>query len=228
MNSYEPSGSDAVIEYPRHFPVTRAMPDGKSKANAPSKFDSIYVVDWLAALILFAISLPVLLLSALWVAILDQGNPIFTQVRVGRNGRPFKIFKIRTMRHDHEGVTRFCAQGDDRVLPGGHFLRRKRIDELPQFLNVLLGDMALVGPRPEQAGFVAMFRKAIPHYEERFKVKPGITGLAQITQGYVDSLRGTKLKLKFDLIFIKKRSLGFWFYIVTNTVKVVIFGHGAR
>ena len=158
----------------------------------------------------------------------DRGNPFFTQIRVGLDGRSYRIFKIRSMRRDHHTPTRFCAHGDDRILLGGHLLRLTRIDELPQLFNVLMGNMALVGPRPEQPEFVDEFIREIPRYQERLKVKPGITGMAQVTQGYVDSLEGTRVKVRLDLYFIHKRSLALWFRIVLETIRVIVFRHGAR
>ena len=190
--------------------------------------DPLYMVDWFTALILLILCIPVLLLSLAWVMMVDWGNPIFTQVRIGLGGKPYKIYKIRSMRHDDHSHPRFCAHGDSRILPGGHFLRRTRIDELPQFINVLKGDMALVGPRPEQPAFVESFIREIPRYGERTHVKPGITGFAQITQGYVDSVDGTRIKLKYDLVFIENRSFALWMSIIFGTVKVVLFRHGAR
>lgn len=188
----------------------------------------IYAVDATAALVLAVITLPILSLSLLWVMLVDFGNPFFLQTRIGMHGKPYRIFKVRTMRHDNSGHARFCAEEDDRILPGGRFLRQSRIDELPQLFNVLIGQMALVGPRPEQPSFVKSFRESIPRYDERMCVKPGITGLAQISQGYVDSLRGTQVKLQYDLFYIRKRSLKLWFFVITGTVGVVIFRLGAR
>jgi lipopolysaccharide/colanic/teichoic acid biosynthesis glycosyltransferase len=217
-----------ALEYPR-LGVDTAPSRHEGRTDAvKSRPDLIFSIDWLATLVLFILTLPVLLLSMLYVMAVDRGNPIFTQIRIGMDGKPYRIFKIRSMRHDHHGHARFCAHEDDRILPGGRFLRRTRIDELPQFWNVLMGNMALVGPRPEQSAFVDSFLKEIPRYGERFKVKPGITGLAQVTQGYVDSVHGTRIKLSYDLMFIENRSLGLWAYIVLKTVKVVLFGHGAR
>ena len=197
-----------------------------SAASAP--LDIIDIVDTLAALVLALLTLPIQLASLLWVVLVDGGNPFFIQMRIGLHGKPFRILKIRTMRHDRHGQARFCSEEDERILPGGQLLRKTRIDELPQLVNVLRGDMALVGPRPEQPAFVEAFVKEIPHYSERHAVKPGITGLAQIHQGYVDSLNGTRHKLRYDLLFIQKRSLGLWFRVVLGTVRVVLFRHGAR
>ncbi len=174
------------------------------------------------------LTFPILVLSCLWVLAVDRGNPFFVQIRIGLDGKPYRIFKIRTMRHDHGSHARFCAHRDERILLGGQFLRTSRIDELPQLFNVLSGNMALVGPRPEQPAFVKTFLEEIPRYGERFAVKPGVTGLAQVSQGYVDSLNGTRIKLKYDLFFIKHRSLGLWLRIVLGTIRVVLDRHGAR
>jgi len=195
--------------------------------EAPHGWDLFYAVDWFFSLFLFFVTLPVSALAALWVFAVDPGNPFYTQRRVGRDMRPYTIFKIRTMRHaDHEA--RFCAKDDERIIPGGQFLRTTRIDELPQLANVILGDMALIGPRPEQLPFVREFLRTIPNYGRRFSVKPGITGLAQVTQGYVACEDGTREKLRLDLEFIQQRSLSLWFAIACKTLRVIITGHGAR
>ena len=220
--------STIAIEFPS-ISITPEPARQSSASDQPLvKLDSIYLLDAFAAFILAIVGLPILMLSLLWVMVVDWGNPFFTQVRIGLDGKPYRIFKVRTMSQDHRGHARFCAHGDERILPGGHFLRKSRIDELPQLFNVLMGEMALVGPRPEQPTFVKSFIQEIPRYEERLKVKPGITGIAQISQGYVDSLDGTRIKLKYDLFFIRNRSLALWFFIVIGTVRVVLFRHGAR
>lgn len=217
-----------ALEYPRLSGGTAPSRTEDQADIVKSRLDLIYAIDWLSTLVLFILTLPVLLLSLLYVMVVDRGNPIFSQIRIGMGGKPYRIFKIRSMHHDHHGHARFCAHEDDRILPGGQFLRRTRIDELPQFWNVLMGTMALVGPRPEQAAFVESFLQEIPRYGERFQVKPGITGLAQVSQGYVDSVHGTRIKLSYDLMFIENRSLRMWGFIILKTVKVVIFGQGAR
>jgi len=220
--------SVSVLEF-RPLAEAAQVPSHSTQGRqVESVMDPLYVLDYLTALLLFIFTLPILVLSLLWVAAVDGGNPFFTQIRVGLHGRPYRIFKIRSMRHDQHRPTRFCAHGDERILPGGNLLRKTRIDELPQLFNVLKGDMALVGPRPEQPEFVAEFVKEIPRYNERLKVKPGITGLAQVTQGYVDSLDGTRIKVEFDLMFIRERSLALWFRIVISTIRVIVFRHGAR
>jgi len=216
------------LELPAMGAQARRAECAVERAKSGNTTDLVYILDWIAALALAVITLPIVVLSLLWVMAVDIGNPFYTQIRIGLNGKPYRIYKVRSMRHDHRGHARFCANGDDRILLGGHFLRKSRIDELPQLFNVLIGEMALVGPRPEQPAFVKTFLKEIPRYQDRLNVKPGITGLAQISQGYVDSIHGTQIKLKYDIFYIKKRSLRIWFYTMKGTIRVIIFRQGAR
>jgi len=229
--------NESIIDLEDVFPWENAgvigEPSGvqrhaSTKWSVNNQTDLVYLMDFFTAFALLILTLPILALSLLWVALVDWGNPIFTQTRIGQHGKPFRIFKVRSMRVDRHGRARFCAQEDVRIFPGGRFLRKTRIDELPQLFNVLIGDMSLVGPRPEQSDFVKSFLKEIPRYSERFDVKPGITGLAQVNQGYVDSLRGTRIKLKYDLFSIKKRSTSLWINIIVKTMRVVVVGLGAR
>lgn len=228
MNHYDYSKTTISLGIPRVAGQLRLMAPEPTLVLRKNAFDAVYVIDALAALLLLLLTLPVMLLSLLWVWLVDGGNPIFVQERIGLNGQPYRLFKVRSMRHDREGGDRFCSHGDDRIIKGGQFLRKTRIDELPQLINVLMGQMALVGPRPEQPSFVQVFSREIPSYDQRHRVKPGITGLAQIVQGYVDDTHGTRLKLKYDLLFIRNRSVKLWFVIVLGTVKVVLLGDGAR
>lgn len=191
------------------------------------RWDSLYALDWCLSLLLLIGTLPVTLLGAVWVMIVSPGNPFYTQERVGYGLEPYTIFKIRTMRPSGSQA-RFCAVQDERIIQGGAFLRKTRIDELPQLLNVLLGTMALVGPRPEQVPFVARYLDTIPGYGKRFSVKPGITGLAQVHHGYVASENGTRQKLRYDVLYINRRGFRTWFHVVAQTVRVILTGHGAR
>ena len=175
-------------------------------------------------------TLPVLLVvaAAIWI---EDGRPIFyTQERVGLYGRIFRIIKFRSMRVDAErdGVARWASRKDPRVTRVGAFLRRSRIDEVPQMINVLKGDMSLVGPRPERPSMVAKITRELPYYEYRHLVKPGITGWAQIRHTYTDSLAGALEKLKYDLYYVKNGGIFFDAVIVLQTVRVVLWGHGAR
>lgn len=233
LDSATLSGVHAVIEFGKEsgssrdmtFKLAASIPFGR-EASLP-KWDICYSVDWCFSLCLFLLTLPITALAAIWVLCIDPGNPFYFQRRAGRNLRPYTIFKIRTMRHAGPKA-QFCSIDDDRILPGGQFLRKTRIDELPQLVNVLLGDMALIGPRPEQLPFVRNFLVSIHDYRLRFAVKPGITGLAQVTQGYVASEAGTRKKLKYDIVFIHNRSLRTWFAIAGKTLRVIVTGHGAR
>jgi exopolysaccharide biosynthesis polyprenyl glycosylphosphotransferase len=176
------------------------------------------------------VTLPVLLLvvAAIWI---DDRAPIFyTQERVGLYGRSFRILKFRSMRVDAErdGKARWAAKKDPRVTRVGAFLRRSRFDEVPQMVNVLKGDMSFVGPRPERPAIVAEIARELPYYEYRHLVKPGITGWAQIRHSYTDSLAGTPEKLKYDLYYAKNGGIFFDTVIILQTVRVVLWGQGAR
>jgi len=163
-------------------------------------------------------------LLALVIAI-DTGFPIiYSQVRSGKGGRPYRIHKFRTMIQDAEkdGKARMASESDDRVTRVGHFLRRSHLDELPQFWNVLRGEMSMVGPRSERPEWVAHFEKQIPFYRARLLVKPGITGWAQVNYGYVATVEETTIKLEYDLYYIKHRDLLMDFTILLRTVGQMI------
>jgi len=186
--------------------------------------------DVVAAITLLILALPVILLSMLAIA-LDDGLPIlFSQERTGRGGRTFRILKLRTMRKDAEGdgVARWAAPLDARVTRVGRLLRKLRIDELPQLINVLNGDMSLVGPRPERPMFVDQLRDKVRFYDVRHSVKPGLTGWAQIRYPYGSSIEDAQRKLQFDLFYVKNNSLVLDVLILAETVRVVLFGEGAQ
>ena len=185
------------------------------------------VLDMALALVLLVVLSPVLLLSALGI-LLTMGWPImYTQDRTGRDVRPFNVMKFRTMVKDAEQLSGpvLAEEDDPRVTPLGRFLRRYRIDELPQVLNILKGDMSFVGPRPERPFFVEQHIQEIPGYRERFKVKPGVTGLAQVSGSYATT---PERKLKYDLIYLYHQSLLMDVQILVETVRVVLTGRGAR
>ena len=188
------------------------------------------VTDVLAASVLLFLALPVLLLAALAIVV-ESGFPIlFTQERVGHGGRVFKVLKLRTMRTDAEGdgVARWAVANDSRVTGVGRVLRKLRIDELPQLINVLSGEMSLVGPRPERPVFVAQLREQVRFYDLRHSVKPGLTGWAQIRYSYGASVDEARRKLQFDLYYVKNNSLVLDVLILAETVRVVLFGEGAQ
>lgn len=160
---------------------------------------------------------------------LDSPGPIlFRQTRVGEADRPFKVMKFRTMRQDAESTTGavWSQVNDPRITRVGHFLRKSRLDEAPQLMNVLRGDMSLVGPRPERPEFVRTLKEIIPYYSERHYVKPGLTGWAQVCYPYGSSVEDAIEKLRYDLYYIKNISIFFDLYIVAKTFGVVLFGRG--
>jgi exopolysaccharide biosynthesis polyprenyl glycosylphosphotransferase len=169
-----------------------------------------------------------LLLLVMAAMLVTMGWPIFfTQERVGRAGRPFSVVKFRTMVNNAEALSGpvLAEEDDPRITPLGKFMRSTRIDEIPQLLNILAGQMSWVGPRPERPFFVEQYVKEIPGYRERFKVKPGVTGLAQVSGGYATT---PERKLKFDLIYMYHQNLLMDLQILVETVRVVLTGRGAR
>jgi sugar transferase (PEP-CTERM system associated) len=179
---------------------------------------------------LLVLCLPVLLLAALCI-FLASGLPIlYRQERVGRGGRVFAVLKLRSMRKDAEaaGAAQWASADDARITRVGRFIRMSRIDELPQLLNVLKGDMSLVGPRPERPFFVDQLAKQVPYYSLRHGVKPGITGWAQVRHDYGASVDGAIEKLQYDLYYVKNHSLFLDIMILIATVEVVLWGKGAR
>jgi exopolysaccharide biosynthesis polyprenyl glycosylphosphotransferase len=172
---------------------------------------------------------PVGLVVAAYVKLADSGRAIFKQERVGLGGRVFTMYKFRTMNGDAEMYgARFAVEGDPRLIRGGSFLRKSRLDEIPQMWNVLKGDMSLVGPRAEQVPFVAEFRRQIPFYEHRHMVRPGITGWAQVNYGYADDEADTVEKLTYDLYYIKHMSPVMDLRIFWKSIWTVLTGDGAR
>lgn len=171
--------------------------------------------------LIFALVFPFISLAIL----LESGFPIFySQPRLGRGGKVFRIFKYRTMKQDAEedGAVKMAVENDPRVTRVGNFLRRTRLDEMPQFLSVLRGEISMVGPRAERPELVADFQKKIPFYRARLLVKPGLTGWAQINYGYVATIRETIVKLEYDLYYIKHRTLGLDLNIVLRTIGTVL------
>jgi lipopolysaccharide/colanic/teichoic acid biosynthesis glycosyltransferase len=219
----------------------------------PGRPFSIYdfwrrVLDLAVALVGLLLLLPIALVVAVLIKIDSPGPVFFVQERVGRNrrrrtggyygrerrgrslaGRPFRMYKFRTMYADAEARTGpvWAEENDPRITRVGQFLRRTRLDEIPQLLNILVGDMTLIGPRPERPHFVEQLQQVIPDYTRRLEVKPGLTGLAQVRVGYDTSVDDVKRKVEHDLKYIDHRSLWLDLYISWQTVWVVITGRGA-
>ena len=170
-----------------------------------------------------------MLLTAAAIRLESPGSELFVQNRVGQGGREFKIYKFRSMAADSEADGAKLAQvGDSRITRVGSFIRKTRLDELPQFFNILKGDMSLIGPRPEQKYFVERFEQSIPFYGYRHIVKPGLSGWAQVTQGYAGNEDETQVKLEHDFYYIKHFSLSLDILIIFKTVKTILTGFGAR
>ncbi|GAB6054335.1 TIGR03013 family PEP-CTERM/XrtA system glycosyltransferase [Magnetospira thiophila] len=198
---------------------------------APSRKLMKRTFDIVVSLLILVFSLPLSLPAAILVKLTSPGPVFYRQERVGLDGKPFDVLKLRSMRNDAEkDGPQFAKKGDARVTPVGRVIRLTRIDEIPQIINVLRGDMSFIGPRPERPFFVNTLCESIPFYNERHTVKPGISGWAQINYPYGDSLEDAKRKLAFDLYYIKNGSSFLDFLILLQTVRVVLFpgGAGAR
>ena len=176
------------------------------------------------------VSLPLLILVGVLVKVSSKGPVLYRQTRVGMNGAPFALYKFRSMRQDAEAGTGavWAIRDDPRVTVLGKWLRKLRLDELPQLFNVLRGEMAVVGPRPERPEFVKTLTEQIPFYQQRHCVKPGITGWAQISHKYGDTLEDTVTKLEYDLYYIKNISPSLDGYIIFHTLKVMLLSRGAQ
>ncbi len=187
------------------------------------------VADVLVAAIGLFITAPLMLLTAIVIKLESKGPVFYSQERVGLHDRPFRIIKFRSMRTDAEknGAV-WASKNDPRVTRVGRFIRKTRIDELPQFINVLRGEMGIVGPRPERPQFVEQLEKQIPHYSQRHLVKPGITGWAQVRYPYGASVEDARMKHQYDLYYIKTQSLLLDVVVLFETLRVVLFGRFGR
>ena len=184
-------------------------------------------LDLIIAIILFIFTFPIMVLTALFIKLESKGPVIFKQIRVGENTKKFNIYKFRSMKtHDPKKYSNYATDEDDRITKVGKFIRKTRIDELPQLWNVIKGVMSFVGPRPEWDILSEKYEKNIPYYNLRHLVKPGITGWAQVMYPYGECLEDTKRKLEYDLYYIKKQDLLIDVLIIMKTAKVVIFGKG--
>lgn len=176
------------------------------------------------------LSAPLMLLVALVVKLESKGPVVYHQTRVGRANREFEVLKFRSMREDAESSSgaQWAAVNDPRVTRVGSFMRKYRLDELPQFINVLRGEMSFVGPRPERPCFVTELRQSIPYYDERHSVRPGITGWAQVRYPYGSSVEDAASKLEYDLFYLKNMSAVFDMAILFETIRIVMGGRGGR
>jgi lipopolysaccharide/colanic/teichoic acid biosynthesis glycosyltransferase len=204
------SGSDTPAARPGPLgPLPDAGAYGRVKA----------VTDRVFALVLLVLTSPLVLLAAVLVKVTSPGPFLYSQIRLGRGGRPFRIYKVRTMHHncEQQSGARWCVPGDARITPVGRFLRKTHIDELPQLLNVLRGDMSLVGPRPERPEFVPELELALPRYRERLLVRPGLSGLAQVQLPPDSDLESVRRKLAHDLYYVEQATLWLDLLVLLST-----------
>jgi len=181
------------------------------------------------ALVGAILSLPIAIVTAILIKLDSRGPILYKQERVGRNGRVFTLMKFRSMRSDAEKDGPVWAKTeDDRMTRVGRFIRKVRVDEIPQFWNILRGDMSFVGPRPERPHFVAQLAQEIPYYEQRHLIAPGLTGWAQIKYPYGASIEDARQKLQYELYYIKNQSLTLDAIITFETIKTILLGRGGR
>ena len=187
------------------------------------------VVHWLVALVGAILSLPIVLVTAVLIKLESKGPVFYKQERVGKNGRTFVLTKFRSMRVDaEEAGPVWASKKDTRTTRVGRVIRKIRVDEIPQFWNILKGEMSFVGPRPERPHFVAQLAEEIPFYEQRHLIAPGLTGWAQIKYPYGASIEDARQKLQYDLFYIKNHGLVLDAIIMFETIKIILFGRGAQ
>ena len=213
----------------RTYAIIGDIPLMRIVSGAVPRYQRIFkrVFDLAGAITLLLVTTPILLISALAVLLTDGRPVLYKQERMGRNLTPFLIYKFRTMVKNAEAASGpvLATEDDPRITPIGHRLRKYRIDELPQMINIVRGEMSFIGPRPERPEFIQEYLKEIPGYSERFRIKPGVTGLAQVNGGYATT---PERKLKYDLMYLYHQSLAFDVQITVETIKVVLSGKGAR
>lgn len=212
--------------------LARIAPNWLATLRPPGLIDATLrrALDITGSLVLLLVTLPLLLLVAVAIRLDSPGPVFYRQSRVGKAGRVFTLYKFRSMVVDAEAGSgpRWASTRDPRVTRIGYYLRRNRIDEIPQAWNVLKGDMALVGPRPERPGITDDLARAIPHYHDRAVVRPGITGWAQVNYPYGASVEDARMKLAYDLYYVQRCSLFLDLLILVATVRVVLFQEGSR
>ncbi len=187
-----------------------------------------HAIDVALILLTLPLTLPLALVTAIAIRLESPGPVIFLQERVGRGNRPFRIYKFRSMVTRESDDPQFASRNDARITRVGAIIRKLRIDEIPQFINILRGEMSLIGPRPEQRSFVEQFDRDIPFYSYRHVVRPGITGWAQVMQGYTASADATRVKMELDFYYIKHCSFALDLFIILRTIQTVLTGFGAR
>ncbi|MCB0359338.1 MAG: sugar transferase, partial [Bdellovibrionales bacterium] len=222
---------ELLTNSPRQTGTIHGAGRGRSRSTSDRPYESLKeVMDFAVASFLLLALAPLMIVIAAVIRATSAGPVIFRQIRLTKGGRPFVMFKFRTMSHDAESSTGavWAVKNDPRVTSVGRLLRKTRLDELPQLLNVLNGDMSLIGPRPERPEIADELAKVLPKFERRLAVKAGITGLAQTANGYADSVSDYRRKLALDIMYVKSRSIALDCIIAAKTVLVIITGKGAQ
>ena len=184
------------------------------------------VIGLLIAIVSLVLIIPISLIACIFIILESSGNPIYIQERVGLNGKKFWIYKLRSMYSDAEkNGHKWADKNDKRITTVGRFIRKTRIDEFPQVINVIKGEMSFIGPRPERPEFIKEILEDIPNFNDRLAVRPGITGWAQVNGGYELT---PKDKLVYDLFYINHESIKLDFLILLKTIKVMVTGNGSR
>jgi len=206
------------------------MAENKMGAFLPSPLyeASKRCLDTILVLSALPVTIPISIVVALLIKLESPGPIVYTQTRIGKGNYPFKLYKFRSMRQEENAKPQFASVADPRITRVGRVIRKLRIDEWPQFINVLKGDMSLIGPRPEQPSFVAEYEEKIPFYSYRHIVRPGITGWAQVRHGYTAGSDETMIKLEHDFYYIKHCSFSLDFMITLLTLRIIASGFGAR
>jgi exopolysaccharide biosynthesis polyprenyl glycosylphosphotransferase len=214
------------------LPIALPQPPTRADAVARSSFARAVkrAVDLVSASILLLLTAPLSLVVAALIKFEDGGPVVFRQARVGRYGVPFTLRKFRSMKVDAEAETgpMWAQVNDPRVTKVGRWIRALRIDEIPQVWNVLRGEMSFVGPRPERPEFVATLQAAIPLYDQRHSVRPGITGWAQVNAPYAATVEDSRRKLEYDLHYLKTFSVWMDLVVMVRTIKIILFGWRSR
>src|SRR5690625_4361763 len=218
---YESFTGRVKIDYMSENNIGSLLPS-RTVENFKTLFDLTII------LLTLPLTLLICLITAICIRAESPGPVIYSQTRIGKGNRPFTIYKFRSMRCDGETSQQFADEDDPRVTRVGRFLRKTRIDELPQLWNVFKGDMSLIGPRPEQPSFVKSFDQKIPFYSYRHIVKPGISGWAQVRHGYAANANETQVKIEHDFFYIKNYSITLDIFIALLTLRTVLSGFGAR
>jgi exopolysaccharide biosynthesis polyprenyl glycosylphosphotransferase len=186
-----------------------------------------YTLDIVLSIIALIILLPVAVVIAIWIRMTSEGPIIYSHERVGKNGKPFRIYKFRTMVNNAEqNGPELSSKNDPRITGPGRFLRRTKLDEIPNFINVLKGDMSLVGPRPERRYYIDQIMKQAPHYRHLLKIKPGITSWGQVKYGYAENVEQMVQRLRYDIIYLENMSVFVDFQILILTLIVIFRRNG--